>query len=126
MNAWEAIQESVEKICEDYRLANADGKINLKEASGLVMSALGEFVQLTQQIGAIPGEEKKAAAMTAVEFFIDHVITPLNIPYAPDAIVDPIIKGTLMDIADELLEVAVRWFKRTEWPQEHLSLVPQD
>lgn len=113
------ISASVSALIARYKAAKSDGKVTLTECVQLVIQATNEVVQITQELVA-SGAEKKAAALNAVERFIDHVVTPLDLPGVPN-LIEPIfdqgIKSLLMLAADAAIEAAVKLFNQIGWPQ---------
>lgn len=111
------IQQSISDIIAKYKVAASDGKVTLAEAVQLVMDFSREVVKVTESLPAV-GSEKKAAALEALELFIDHVVTPLDLAFIPnwvEPIVDRQLKSLFLAIADGAIESSVSLFKQIGW-----------
>lgn len=121
MSEFEQISASVSGLIASYKAAQSDGKVTLSEVWQLTGQAIQEIVQLTQRL-QVPGADKKRAALEAVEKFIDDFITPLDLPYIPNFVVEPIVdnavKQMVMTAADGLIEAAVSLFDQYGWPRK--------
>lgn len=121
MSAFEQISASVSALIASYKAAQSDGKVTLSEIWQLTGKAIQEIVQLTQRL-TVPGAEKKRVALEAVEQFIDDFITPLDLPYIPNLVIEPIVdnavKQVLMTAADGLIEASVSLFDQIGWPRK--------
>ena len=107
---YEQIKESIDQIVAAYKAARADKSLSFQEILSLVVLVCGEIVDVTKTLSG-PGAEKKAAAMKAVETFIDTVVTPFDIPKVPNMVepfVDQGIKAALMYFADAAIEAFVK------------------
>lgn len=112
-----SIQQSVSEIIAKYKVAASDGKVTFAEVSSLVIDFSREVVKITQELPAV-GADKKAAAMEALEHFIDQVITPLDLSVVPnwiEPIVDRQLKSLILAIADGAIESAVNLYKQIGW-----------
>jgi hypothetical protein len=57
------------------------------------------------------GAEKKAAAMELAAKFYDSVLAPLEIPYVPDSVADPLLRVMFLKMADYVIDSIVAWLK---------------
>lgn len=107
---YDEIKDSIDAIVAKFKEARADKSLTFDEILSLVVLVCGEIVDVTKTLGG-PGADKKAAAMQAVETFIDQVVTPFDIPKVPNMIepfVDQGIKAALMYFADAAIEAFVK------------------
>lgn len=115
---YDEIKESIDQIVAKYKELRTDG-LSLADVFTLLVMACGEIVEVTATLNA-PGADKKAAAMKAVETFIDTVVTPFDIPRVPnfaEGFVDQGIKAALMYFADAAIEAFVKRLPATPAPQ---------
>lgn len=114
---FQAVQNSVSDLVAKYKVAASDGKVTLAEAVQLVMDFSREVVKLTETLPST-GSDKKAIALGALELFIDHVVTPLDLQMIPnwiEPIVDRQLKSLFLAIADGAIESAVNLYRQIGW-----------
>lgn len=99
------VDESLVKL----KAASADG-LTFKEAFGLFLDAIERLVKLASEF-SLPGADKKAMVMGAIDKLFDQVIAPIDIPYIPEVVertvVDPALKKLLLAAADQMVEFFV-------------------
>lgn len=124
MNAFEQIRTSVSRLVDQFNQSRSDGVITLSEIWQMTGRAVSEIVQITNSL-KVSGPEKKEAALEAFEQFVDNVIVPLDLPYVPNLIVEPIVdkalKSMLMAAANGLIDAAVSLFNQVGWPNRPLT-----
>ena len=80
------------------------------EAFDLFIGAIDRLVKLASQF-AVPGADKKAAVMSAVDKLYDVLLAPIDIPYIPEmverTVIDPALKKGVAFVADRLIELFV-------------------
>lgn len=102
MSLYDQIRAEVDGVVAGVKAkllaAKADGELTAGELWSLAMdgltSVLGVAIRLLQILPA-SGPEKRAAAIEAAVEFYKAVIKPLNIPYLPDFIVEPMVDDAI-------------------------------
>lgn len=104
------IADFVAKTSQKISEARSDGSITFAEAFGIFTDCVERLVSAAQSL-SLPGSEKKAAVLAAVDKLFDTLLAPIDIPYIPDLIertvVDPALKKLALAAADGLIEFFV-------------------
>lgn len=91
--------------------AKSDGKITLAEGFEIVTDAVSRLVNAASPL-SIPGAEKKAAVLAAVDTLFDRLIAPIDIPWIPEPVeslaVDPLLKRVMHEFASGMVESFVK------------------
>jgi hypothetical protein len=94
MNLYDNMKELVETLHKQFeQLKNDDGKISLADAWSLFQTGIAELVKLAEFFD-VPGPEKKAMVLDALEKLYDDVIAPIDLKPVPN-IIEPMVDKTL-------------------------------
>lgn len=88
---------------------------SVRDVFEILGDAISLAVRVAQDFAEVPGPEKKAAVTQAVMAFYTAVVEPLDIPWVPDVVVDPLLRGMVEKLVDGLIESLVRMFHEKGW-----------
>jgi hypothetical protein len=99
-----SFRERIEAFVADVRAKSADG-FTLGEISDLFFDFVDLAVEEAKAL-QLPGADKKAHVMAAVEYFYDTVapFIPLGFLSPVRFLIRPVVKKTILAIADRLIE----------------------
>lgn len=109
------LYQSIEQFVTDtkaaYDVARADGNVTASEAFDLFIDCVRRLVTIASEF-AVPGADKKAAVMAAVDKLYDAVLAPIDLPYIPEVVertvIDPALKKGVLFVSDRLIELFVK------------------
>jgi hypothetical protein len=100
----------LQQIIDRYHHIYDDRRVTLKEVISTTYGVLLELIHWAASLD-LSGPEKKGKVLAALETFIDEVITPLDLPFVPNVVieglVDRSIKSLLMNLADSGIDQLV-------------------
>lgn len=112
-------QAAVADIIAKYKAAISDGKVTFAEVFALANAAVMDLVTAAEKFLGTAGPDKKTAVLQALSDFIDRVITPIDLPYVPNLViesaVDASIKTLLLAAADRSIDLLVTFFQSNGW-----------
>lgn len=106
----------VEKIKEKYADLIKDGKLSLADAWTLFQVATEEFARLAESFN-VDGVQKKEMVLAALDKFYDEVLEPLNIPYVPDRVIEPMVDKFLKKVFLQLAGSAIDFIVAKIFPK---------
>jgi hypothetical protein len=95
---FDALRKSIEDKLED-------GKLSFGEVWAIVPEFLKAGIKITETLN-VPGLDKKAVVMEALEELWNRDLKPLDLP-GPDALIDPILKVLILQLASALIDYFV-------------------
>lgn len=111
MSLVDRVRERVKSVFDDMSEEASVRNLSAPEAlREFMVDAFAAIVRSLQSEDAT-GEQKKAAAMKLAEQFYDSVLAPLDIPYVPDSVADPLLKVVYLKMADYVIDSIVAWLK---------------
>ncbi len=114
MAIYEDIKVKVDEIIVKYKASAADGSVTLAEAYEILQLAVHDVMLVVEEL-SLPGVDKKALVMQAVDKFYDEVIAPLDIKAIPNAVeplADRLLKTVLLQIVDGAIDALVAILKK--------------
>ena len=112
---YEVIRERVDAIVASAREKASDG-LTLAEVWGLLEESVRALILLAETLAAVGGAEKKELALAAAERLYREVIQPIDLPWIPDAIIDPLIGAAIRPYLGWLIDRLVARFNAGGWP----------
>ena len=113
---YDTISSEVEKLIAAFKEKLSDGKLSLTEMWYLFNEFVGSVVVICEELGD-DGPEKREAAIEAVMALWKNVVKPIDMPWLPDSVVDPIVENVLPLLVGVLIDWTVDTFNAKFWPE---------
>jgi hypothetical protein len=113
MGLYEVIRAELDRLIAEAQEKAMDG-LTLGEIWTLFEDGVKALVRVAQTISA-SGAEKKEVVIQAAEEFYRVVVEPIDLPWVPDAIVDPLLSKTIRPFLSWLIDTLVARFNAQGW-----------
>lgn len=88
-------------LLDSAKAAVADKKLTFSEAVALVKEAIGSAIEIADQLPEA-GPERKALVLSLCDQLYTTVIAPIDIPFVPNIVVEPIVDASLGKLFHEI------------------------
>jgi hypothetical protein len=116
MSLYDEIKEVIDTIIAKHTVAKADGVVSFQEVWKIFILGTKDIVKVLNDY-AHSSEDKKAAAVAALDRFYAEVIAPLDIkgiPNVVESLADKAVGSLLHTLADGLIDAVVAMLKVEE------------
>lgn len=96
------IKVKMQELVVSAKAKAADGKITLAEGWQLLQEGVQDAVYIVDQL-QVSGVDKKALVLQAAQQLYDNVIAPIDIPFIPNLVVEPIVDRVIGQMIQPML-----------------------
>ena len=114
MSLAEELAAKLGALVADAQARLKDG-VQAEDVFRTLADAVSLGVRVAQDFADVPGAEKRQAVTESVLAFYDAVIQPLDIPWVPDMIADPLLRSVVEPLIGALIESLVALFRAKGW-----------
>lgn len=91
-----------QELVDSAKAKAADGRLTLAEGWQLLQEGVQDAVYIAAQLNAA-GADKKALVLQLAQQLYDNVIAPIDIPYIPNLVVEPIVDKAIGQMIQPML-----------------------